>query len=65
VALWDDLAVAYDEELAERVQDALDDRPGMTRMRMFGGLAWLVHGHIAVVALNGGGLMVRVARPDP
>ena len=31
---------------------------------MFGGLAWLVHGHMAVVALNSASLMVRVARAD-
>jgi TfoX/Sxy family transcriptional regulator of competence genes len=56
--------MAFDEELAGRVREALGDQSGVTEKRMFGGLAWLVHGHMAVVALNGGGLMVRVARAD-
>jgi TfoX-like protein len=56
--------MAFDEELAGRVREVVAGQSGATEQRMFGGLAWLVHGHIAVVALNGGGLMVRVARPD-
>jgi TfoX/Sxy family transcriptional regulator of competence genes len=56
--------MAFDEELAGRVRQVIADQSGVTEKRMFGGLAWLVHGHMAVVALNGGGLMVRVARAD-
>jgi TfoX/Sxy family transcriptional regulator of competence genes len=46
------------------VREIVAEQSGATEQRMFGGLAWLVHGQMAVVALNGGGLMVRVARPD-
>ncbi|MET8355072.1 MULTISPECIES: TfoX/Sxy family protein [unclassified Micromonospora] len=56
--------MAFDDQLAVRVREALADQSGVTEKRMFGGLAWLVHGHMAVVALNGGGLMVRIARAD-
>jgi TfoX/Sxy family transcriptional regulator of competence genes len=56
--------MAFDEELAGRVREIIADQSGVTEKRMFGGLAWLVHGHIAVVALNGGDLMVRVARAE-
>jgi TfoX/Sxy family transcriptional regulator of competence genes len=56
--------MAFDEELAGRVREIIGDQSGVTEKRMFGGLAWLVHGHMAVVALNGGGLMVRVARAE-
>jgi hypothetical protein len=56
--------MAFDEELAGRVRELIADQSGETEKRMFGGLAWLVHGHMAVVALNRGGLMVRVARAD-
>jgi TfoX/Sxy family transcriptional regulator of competence genes len=56
--------MAFDEELADWVREVIADQPGVTEKRMFGGLAWLVHGHMAVVALHGGGLMVRVAPAD-
>jgi TfoX/Sxy family transcriptional regulator of competence genes len=52
-------AVAYDEELAERVRDQLAGVPDVTEKRMFGGLAFLVGGAMAVSARNGGGLLVR------
>lgn len=56
--------MGFDKKLADRVREVIGDQPGVTEKRMFGGLAWLVHGHMAVAALNGGGLMVRVARDD-
>jgi TfoX/Sxy family transcriptional regulator of competence genes len=52
--------MAYDEELAHRVRAALGPEPGLTEKRMFGGLAFLVEGHMAVAASGQGGLMVRV-----
>jgi TfoX/Sxy family transcriptional regulator of competence genes len=54
--------MAYDEELAERIRAQLPDRP-VEEKRMFGGLAFLVGGHMAVAASGQGGLLVRVA-PD-
>ena len=51
--------MAYDEELAERIRDHLGDIP-VTEKRMFGGLAFLVGGNMAVAASGQGGLMVRV-----
>ncbi|GAA4688368.1 TfoX/Sxy family protein [Pseudonocardia yuanmonensis] len=52
--------MAYDEALAARVRDLLADEPGLTEKRMFGGLAFLLGGHMAVAASGRGGLMVRV-----
>jgi TfoX/Sxy family transcriptional regulator of competence genes len=52
--------VAYDEELAARTRELLADEPGVTEKRMFGGLAFLVRGNMAVAASGQGGLMVRV-----
>jgi hypothetical protein len=54
-------AVGYDEDLAERIRTLLADESGVTERRMFGGLAFLVGGHMAVAASGQGGLMVRVA----
>ena len=52
--------MAYDVELADRLRDQLEGTP-TTEKRMFGGLAFLVGGHMAVAASSKGGLMVRCA----
>lgn len=52
--------MAYDEALAERVRDAVRGEPGLTEKRMFGGLAFLVGGNMAVSASGQGGLLLRV-----
>ena len=56
--------MAYDEQLADRVREAVDGEPGLSEKRMFGGLAFLVHGHMAVAASGQGGLMVRADPAD-
>src|SRR4051794_2717760 len=53
-------AVAYDEDLADRIREMIADTPGVTEKKMFGGLAFLVGGNMAVAASGRGGLMVRV-----
>ncbi len=53
--------MTYDEGLAERVRELVVGEPGVSEMRMFGGLAFLVEGNMAVAASGRGGLMVRVA----
>lgn len=50
--------MAYDEGLAARVRALLEDEPGLTERKMFGGLALLAGGHI-VVGVYGEGLLVR------
>jgi len=52
--------MAYDEELAGRIRTVLGDRPDLTEKQMFGGLAFLVGGNMAVAASGQGGLLVRV-----
>lgn len=54
--------MAYDEALADRLRDLLVDEPGVSEKKMFGGLGFMVDGHMAVAAMGKGGLMVR---PDP
>ena len=51
--------MAYDEELADRIREAVEGEPGLSEKRMFGGLAFLVHGNMAVAASGQGGLMLR------
>ena len=52
--------MAYDEDLANRIREQLAGEAGVTEMRMFGGLAFLIGGNMAVAASGKGGLMVRV-----
>jgi hypothetical protein len=52
--------MAYDEKLAERIRDLLADEPDLTETKMFGGLAFLIAGNMAVAASGQGGMMVRV-----
>ena len=51
--------MAYDEALAERIRQQLGLDPRITEKRMFGGLAFLVGGHMAVAAGGQGGLLFR------
>jgi TfoX/Sxy family transcriptional regulator of competence genes len=52
--------MAYDEDLANRIRELIALEPGVTEKKMFGGLAFLIGGHMAVAASRQGGLMVRV-----
>ena len=52
--------MTYDEQLAARLRDAVAGEPGLTERKMFGGLAFLVHGNMAVAASSQGGLLLRV-----
>ena len=52
--------MAYDEALAERIRQLLDGEPGLTEQKMFGGLAFLIGGNMAVAASGQGGLLVLV-----
>jgi TfoX/Sxy family transcriptional regulator of competence genes len=51
--------MAYDEETADRIREYLATESGVTEMRMFGGLAFLVNGNMAVAASGKGGLLLR------
>jgi TfoX/Sxy family transcriptional regulator of competence genes len=52
--------VAYDEDLADRIRELVADEPALSEKKMFGGLAFLIGGNMAVSASGRGGLMVRV-----
>jgi TfoX/Sxy family transcriptional regulator of competence genes len=51
--------MAYDEALADRIRDLLSGQ-AYTEKKMFGGLAFLVGGNMAIAASGQGGLLVRV-----
>ena len=52
--------MAYDTELAHHVREQLAGEEDVTEKAMFGGLAFLLHGNMAVTVSSRGGLMVRV-----
>lgn len=52
--------MAYDAELADGVRTAIGGEPNVTEKRMFGGLAFLLAGNMAVAASSAGGIIVRV-----
>jgi TfoX N-terminal domain len=53
--------VAYDEELAARMRELVGSEPGVVEKKMFGGLAFLIGGNMAVAASGQGGILVRVS----
>jgi TfoX/Sxy family transcriptional regulator of competence genes len=52
--------VGYDEELADRIRALLGGEADLTEKKMFGGLAFLIGGNMAVAASGQGGVLVRV-----
>lgn len=54
------VGVAVDEDLADRVRVLVSREPGLHEKRMFGGLAFLIGGNMAVSASGQGGLLLRV-----
>ncbi|MEI2703176.1 MAG: TfoX/Sxy family protein [Baekduia sp.] len=56
--------MAYDEQLADRVRGLLVGEASVVEKKMFGGLAFLIGGHMAVAVSHSGGLLCRVDRED-
>ena len=52
--------MAYDEELANRIRELVGSEDGLTEQKMFGGLAFLIGGNMAVAASGQGGVLARV-----
>jgi TfoX/Sxy family transcriptional regulator of competence genes len=56
--------MAYDEDLANRLRELLAGEDAITEKKMFGGLAFLLHGNMSVSASSDGGLLVRIDPAD-
>ena len=52
--------MAYDDELAQRIRELTAGERGLTEKKMFGGLAFLINGNMAIAASGQGGMLVRV-----
>jgi TfoX N-terminal domain len=56
--------MAYDTELADRIRFLIGTGPGLTEKKMFGGLAFLIGGNMAISASGQGGALIRVDPAD-
>jgi TfoX/Sxy family transcriptional regulator of competence genes len=56
--------MAYDEDLAAQIRAAVALEPGMSEKRLFGGLAFLINGHMAAAASSQGDMLLRVDPAD-
>lgn len=56
--------MAYDEDLANRIRELLSDEERVTEKAMFGGLAFMVDGKMAVAAGSKGDILARVDPAD-
>jgi len=52
--------MAYDQDLADRIRLLIEGDPALTEKKMFGGLAFLIGGNMAIAASSQGGAMIRV-----
>ena len=52
--------MAYDEGLAARIRELMAGEPNVSEQKMFGGLAFLVGGNMAIAASGQGGVLVHV-----
>jgi TfoX/Sxy family transcriptional regulator of competence genes len=52
--------MAYDEDLANRIRELIGSDESLVEKKMFGGLAFLIGGHMAIAASGEGGVLVRV-----
>jgi TfoX/Sxy family transcriptional regulator of competence genes len=51
----------YDEDLVNRLRELLAGEAAITEKKMFGGYAFLLHGHMSISASRNGGALVRIA----
>jgi TfoX/Sxy family transcriptional regulator of competence genes len=56
--------VGYDEKLADRIRELTVGEPGLSERKMFGGVAFLINGNMAVSASGQGGILVHVDPAD-
>lgn len=56
--------MTYDVALADRIRELIEPAPDVSEKKMFGGLAFLIGGNMAVAASGKGGLLVRIDPAD-
>ena len=59
------VTMAYDEDLANRIRELTASEDGYTEQKMFGGIGFMIDGHMAVGVSGEGGLMIHAPRRRP
>jgi len=57
--------MAYDREVAERIRTLLSGRTDVAEQKLFGGLCFMVRGHMCCAVSGRGGLLVRLGPDAP
>jgi len=58
------VAMAYDEDLANRIRELIASEDGYTEQKMFGGIGFMIDGHMAVGVSGEGGLMIHCSKEE-
>ena len=58
------VTMAYDEDLANRIRELIASEDGYTEQKMFGGIGFMIDGHMAVGVSGEGGLMIHCAKEE-
>ena len=59
-----DCQMAYDEDLANRIRELIASEDGYTEQKMFGGIGFMIDGHMAVGVSGEGGLMIHCSKEE-
>jgi TfoX/Sxy family transcriptional regulator of competence genes len=58
------VTMAYDEDLANRIRELIASKDGYTEQKMFGGIGFMIDGHMAVGVSGEGGLMIHCSKEE-
>src|SRR4051794_17303596 len=59
------VTMAYDEDLANRIRELIASEDGYTEQKMFGGMGFIIDGHMALGVSGEGGLMIHCSKEEP
>ena len=59
------VTMAYDEDLANRIRELIASEDGYTEQKMFGGIGFMIDGHMALGVSGEGGLMIHCSKEEP
>ena len=58
------VTMAYDEDLANRIRELIASEDGYTEQKMFGGIGFMIDGHMAVGVSGEGGLIIHCSEEE-
>src|SRR6187397_411401 len=58
------VTMAYDEDLANRIRELIASEDGYAEQKMFGGIGFMIDGHMAVGVSGQGGLMIHCSKEE-